>query len=43
MVVGDSEVLASNSSYIYRKDRPDDYGGSLLLIKSDITSVPVDI
>ena len=42
--VGDSEVLPSNSPYnIYRKDRPDGYGGSLLLIKSDIISEPVDI
>ena len=34
----------SNSPYnIYRKDRPDGYGGSLLLIKSYIISEPVDI
>ena len=37
-------MLPSNSPYnIYRKDRPDGYGGSLLLIKSDIISEPVDI
>ena len=42
--VGDSEVLPSNSPYnIYRKDRSDGYGGSLLLIKSDIINEPVDI
>ena len=42
--VGDSEGLPSNSPYnIYRKDRSDGYGGSLLLIKSDIISEPVDI
>ena len=42
--VGDSEVLPTNSPYIiYRKDRPDGYGGSLLLIKSDVISKPVDI
>ena len=28
---------------IYRKDKPDGYGRSLLLIKSDIISEPVDI
>ena len=42
--VGDSEILPANSPYnIYRKNRPDGYGGSLLLIKSDIISEPVDI
>ena len=42
--VGDGEVLPSNSPYnVYRKDRPDGYGGSLLLIKSDIISEPVDV
>ena len=42
--VGDGEVLPPNSSYnIYRKDRPDGYGGSLLLIKNDIISEPVDV
>ena len=42
--MGDSEVLPSNSPYnIYRKDRPGGYGGSLLLIKNDIISEPVDI
>ena len=40
----DSEGLSANSEYnIYRKDRPDGYGGSLLLIKNNIVSEPVDI
>ena len=40
----DSEVLPANSEYnIYRKDRPDGYGGSLLLIKNNIVSEPLDI
>ena len=42
--VGDSEVLPTNSPYnIYKQDRPDIYGGSLLPLKSDIISEPVDI
>ena len=42
--IGDSEVLPSNSDYnVYCKDRPDGYGGSLLLIKNSIISELVDI
>ena len=42
--IGDSEVLPPNSDYnVYRKDRPDGYGGSLLLIKNSIISESVDV
>ena len=39
-----SEVLPCNSPCnVYRKDRHNDYGGSLLLIKNRIISDPLDI
>lgn len=42
--IGDSEVQPSNSPYsIYWKDRPDGFGGSLLLITNIIISHPIDI
>ena len=42
--INDSEILPGNSPYnAYRKDRADGYGGSLLRIRNDIISEPVDI
>ncbi|XP_060567389.1 uncharacterized protein LOC132726133 [Ruditapes philippinarum] len=40
----DAEVLPTNINYtIHRKDRPDSYRGSLILIKDNIVSEPVEV